>query len=481
MKIKWFFKRYALFIIILLLLIPLLLSLAIPAPYYYDKLRTVFLLQRFYIIFSTLVLILLIIAYPKIEKYKPRKWGDKKTLVSGALTILFFILAFSTQLDYDKILSEGISAGGYVNLDSSRWLAPRILTDADPVADLNRIIFQDSEKLRREVFIKNLNNIPQTSIIIMNSFWNDANGDGVLSDCKVWLEVNSNKIDISDSYEKAASNEKIWIRVTVPKTYLREGLNELVLSKECPDAIAITTQTTYTPRQSAEFKEEVWTYPSYNEFVMTIKQKNSFLFTLLFKLGFIFRVLASICLFITVFSYDFMAFLFKKAKLELGFAFIYSIFMYWFAVFIRGYWHLLSKVVAYATYVLLKISFLKPTIDLSSSINPIVGPQGFALGIADTCSGIESIGYFILAYSALVIINWKRIDIKKALLLFIPGLFGTILVNILRIYLLFIIAVKISPDFAINTYHTNAGLVLFIIYFLLFWLLSQKFIKKITN
>jgi exosortase/archaeosortase family protein len=202
------------------------------------------------------------------------------------------------------------------------------------------------------------------------------------------------------------------------------------------------------------------------------------LFNILFKLGFIFRVLAVVCLFIAIFGLDFLKFLFKKAKWEIVFAFVYSLFMYWFANFIRGYWLFLSKLVAYSNYALLKISFLQPAVNFSNPSLPFLGVPGFMLGIADTCSGIESLGYFVLAYSALVLINWNQINFKKALLLFVPGLIGTFLVNILRVYLLFIIGIFISRNFALNAYHTNAGMVLFIIYFIVFWPLAMKLMSK---
>jgi exosortase/archaeosortase family protein len=62
--------------------------------------------------------------------------------------------------------------------------------------------------------------------------------------------------------------------------------------------------------------------------------------------------------------------------------------------------------------------------------------------------------------------------------MFIPSSIGLFLVNILRVYLLIVIGASISPDLALTLFHTYAGIILFIIYFLLFWLTFYKWMKK---
>lgn len=480
-KINWAFKRYLLFVSILLLALPLVFSLLIHAPDFPLKLRTVFLLQRFYITFSALVLVLLIVAYNKIKGYKPARMDSKRAkqlIFFSALSVVLFALAFSTQLDYDRILSEGVGVDDRVNFDSSRWLAPRILSDLDVIKDKSNILYDDSDRLRREVVLEEIP-LGAGAEIVWNGHWQDADGDGALDkDCAVSLEVNNNTYDITSHYIGFGPGAKAWMSIIIDKNHLVQGKNSLIISKRCTDAIALTSQTTYINRQTSEFRQSRWSNPPFDEMVLFVKQDNGFLFSILFKLGFILRVLAVICLFIVVFGLEFLKLLLKKARWELVFSFVYSIFMYWFAIFIQGYWLLLSKLVTHAVYGLLKISLLSPTMDFSNPGLPFLGVSGFMLGIADTCSGIESLGYFVLAYSVLVLINWNDIDFKKALLLFIPGLIGTFLVNILRVYLLFIIGMFISQDFALNAYHTNAGMVLFILYFIVFWPLGMKIINR---
>lgn len=476
MRVRWFFKRYILFIIILLIIIPVLLSLFIHAPDYHFKLRTVFLLQRFYVTFSALVLILLIIAYNKIKDYKPAKTDARQIILFSALSLVFFALAFGTQTDYDKILSEGVSVDNRVRFDSSRWLIPRMLSDMDVIEDKSILIDDDSGKLRREIILEK---VPEEAEIIWNGYWEDRDGNGVLSDnCSVLLEVNTYFFNITEPYSNLETNKKGWMQITVDANHLVQGRNTLVISKECSDAVAVTSQTTYIKGATSKFRNDKWDYLSFDELVLYVRQDNSAVFKTLFKLGFVFRVFAVTCLFIAVFGIGFLRFLFRRARLELVFSFVYALFMYWFATIIRGYWLFFSKLVTYTTYALLRVSFLNPIMDFSNPTLPFLGVKGFTLGIADTCSGIESLGYFVLAYSILIIINWNSIDFKKALLLFIPGLVGTFLVNILRVYFLFLIGISISKSFALNAYHTNAGMVLFIIYFIIFWPLAMKFIKK---
>ncbi|MFH1134317.1 MAG: archaeosortase/exosortase family protein [Nanoarchaeota archaeon] len=106
-----------------------------------------------------------------------------------------------------------------------------------------------------------------------------------------------------------------------------------------------------------------------------------------------------------------------------------------------------------------------------------LGAEGFVAQIGDTCSGIESIGLFLGLFVVILAMDWHEINKKKMFLLLIPGLVGTILMNIFRITLLYIAGVLISPAFAIGMFHSNAGWVLFIIFFLAFWAVSYPWVK----
>ncbi|MBN2141840.1 archaeosortase/exosortase family protein [Candidatus Woesearchaeota archaeon] len=479
-KVPWFFRRYISFVLVTLLLLPLFLSIFINADGYHFQLRTVFLLQRMYVIFSALLLVLLITSHEKIKGYEPRKRDWKEPLAFALLAGLLFMLAFSTQIDYDHILSHGAEITDRMNFDAERWLSPRILSDTD--INPNRLYWleDDSDVLARQV---TLDKIPGNPEVRFHSYWADLDGNGAFSDCMITLGINNHSIDISEEYADSLRTSSTsqypetdhWVIIKVNQSLLMQGPNLLYLQKRCRDSISISSQDAYVNHQSYAFHDGKWDNLYYNELAFFIQQDDDATASILFKTGFILRAIALLFLFIAFFGLDFIWFIFQKAKIEIGFSFVYSIIMYWFSQYIRNYWLILSKLVSYGAYILMKISFLQPVLDFSDPSLPWLGVPEFMVGMADTCSGIDSLAYFILAYSLLVAINWRSINIKRAALLFIPGLLGALAMNVIRIYLLFIIGIYFSRDFALNAYHTNAGMVLFIIYFVIFWQLSLRF------
>ena len=104
--------------------------------------------------------------------------------------------------------------------------------------------------------------------------------------------------------------------------------------------------------------------------------------------------------------------------------------------------------------------------------------NSFSAGIAKTCSGIDSIFLFTALYLGVLAWDWKILNKKKMLVMFIPGLVGAFMLNIVRIFLLFLIGANISRDFALNAFHTNASAVLFLVYFAIFWWIFYKWMKK---
>ena len=50
--------------------------------------------------------------------------------------------------------------------------------------------------------------------------------------------------------------------------------------------------------------------------------------------------------------------------------------------------------------------------------------------------------------------------------------------NVLRLLLLILVGVHISPELAVGIFHTNAAWVLFIVYFFFYYLIAQKYMYK---
>ena len=109
---------------------------------------------------------------------------------------------------------------------------------------------------------------------------------------------------------------------------------------------------------------------------------------------------------------------------------------------------------------------------------PVVSFRDFVVGIARTCSGIDSILMFSFLYFGILAWDWKILNKKKAFSLFIVGVAGAFALNIVRIFLLILAGAYISKSFALNIFHTNASSVLFILYFFIFWKLSYKWMSR---
>ena len=110
------------------------------------------------------------------------------------------------------------------------------------------------------------------------------------------------------------------------------------------------------------------------------------------------------------------------------------------------------------------------------SAGPILGVEGFYVGISKVCSGIDSLLYFISLFAIIIVTNWKFINKNRMLILLVAGAIGTFFVNILRVFLLVIIAVKFSPKFAVDVFHTNAGWMFFLAYFIILWHFGRKWV-----
>ena len=177
-----------------------------------------------------------------------------------------------------------------------------------------------------------------------------------------------------------------------------------------------------------------------------------------------------------VFGFKFIKDFFKEHKKSLGIVVIGTIIVY---NIIRGFqnlWSYFSGFVARSTQYLL--SFFGTALLSFRGELPVLRFNNFMAGIAKTCSGIDSIFLFTALYLGALAWDYKILNKKKMLIMFIPGIIGAFMLNIIRIFLLFIIGSEISRDFALQAFHTNASAILFLIYFAVFWGFSYKWMKK---
>ena len=174
------------------------------------------------------------------------------------------------------------------------------------------------------------------------------------------------------------------------------------------------------------------------------------------------------------------------------FIFTVILFLYYRLVgWFQDSWLFFSSIVGKILFFVFSRFFENVTFMISPSAGPILGVEDFRVAISKVCSGIDSLLFFISLFAILVIINWKELDKKRMAILFIPGVIGTFMLNIIRVFSIIIAAVKIPDDFvllkmfnmtpeqfAVDLFHTNIGWILFLAYFIIFWHFGSKWVLK---
>lgn len=181
------------------------------------------------------------------------------------------------------------------------------------------------------------------------------------------------------------------------------------------------------------------------------------------------------CLFLLVFGFEFFRDLVVKLKLWSLLILGGIPFVYFLISQFQRMWGLLSGVVGNSVCFLL--NFIGASVLYYLEEIPVIVFHGFVVGIAGTCSGIDSILMFCFLFFGIMAWDWKTLDKRKSFCLFFIGVVFVFALNIFRIFLLIIIGVYISKDFALNVFHTNASSVLFLVFFAVFWKLSYNWIK----
>lgn len=152
----------------------------------------------------------------------------------------------------------------------------------------------------------------------------------------------------------------------------------------------------------------------------------------------------------------------------LSVVFVIGIFNFW------NLWPYFSRGVLESVKFLLSFTFSK--VEHILPITLVV--NDFAVSVAKACSGLDSLFMFIALFTLIGLVDYKKIDFVKYFIFFPIGMLGTYLVNILRVYLLIVVGVTISPELALTLFHTYAGMIMFIIYFAIFLKIVYKKILK---
>ena len=109
---------------------------------------------------------------------------------------------------------------------------------------------------------------------------------------------------------------------------------------------------------------------------------------------------------------------------------------------------------------------------------PLLRADGFSAVIGPPCTGITSLILFTGMFLFIVFLDWEKLN-KKALLWIYPvGAFGMFLVAFLRVYVLYLVGANWSPQFALAGFHNNAGWILFVLYFLVYFYYAYPLMKQ---
>ncbi len=180
---------------------------------------------------------------------------------------------------------------------------------------------------------------------------------------------------------------------------------------------------------------------------------------------------------IAVFNVKFIRDFVSGFRKELSIVSLMIVLYYSFNLFVRKSWAFLGNFVAKSVAFLLGLSF-DDVVLIDKGYNFNLGASGFVASIGDLCSGIDSIGLFTAIFVLILAYDWKLLNKKRMFFVGVIGIVGAILVNVLRVYLLYIAGIFVSAEFAVGLFHSNLGMILFIIYFVVFWLVFYKWVKK---
>lgn len=190
-------------------------------------------------------------------------------------------------------------------------------------------------------------------------------------------------------------------------------------------------------------------------------------------LRYLFPLAIVIFLFLAVFSLKFI----KIYKKSIILSFILAILFFQVSMFFKQYWEIFARGTTDAVAFILRFSFDDVIVRYQPG-GPLLGASNFAALIQSPCSGIEGLSLFLFLFILIVVIDHKEISWIKASIAGIIGLIGMFVVNILRIYLLYLVGIYYDARVAVTYFHTNIGWFLFIIYFVIYWLITYLLIRK---
>ncbi len=167
--------------------------------------------------------------------------------------------------------------------------------------------------------------------------------------------------------------------------------------------------------------------------------------------------------------------LLKSYRREILWALGMAVFFYLFLLAVYALWQPLATIVLFSVDGLLSLTGLTAVILPPHTLMF----DKFGITIAEFCSGVESIALFTSLYAVVGLLDWKRLNRRRYFIVFPFALLLLFGLNILRVYGLIMAGYYIDADIAFSLFHTYAGMVFFIIYSAIFWVIAYKHLLKI--
>ena len=167
--------------------------------------------------------------------------------------------------------------------------------------------------------------------------------------------------------------------------------------------------------------------------------------------------------------------IFKKTYNSL---FVFALATYIFYLFTQILWLLWGYLSVGVTKILFFIfSLFTSQTSMELGGNPTLTLLNFRVTIGAPCSGVEGASMFIGLFFLLMVYEFKNLHWKRASYVFVAGLAGVYIINIIRVALLVLVGTR-YPDFALGVFHSNLGWVLFSGFILALIYVSYNWMKK---
>ncbi len=177
----------------------------------------------------------------------------------------------------------------------------------------------------------------------------------------------------------------------------------------------------------------------------------------------IFMLLGYISLFVAILGKNFI----KKFSVDLSVIILLIIPSHLAPLLIDHFWQYSSRVT------LAGLSLLFSLLHIDGVIIPsefAVRMKDFSVIVGPSCAGIHSLTAFTVLYGAILLLASKDVAFKGyyAALFYAIGLFAVFLLNSIRVFLIILVGVYYSKDFAIHLFHETIGSVLLLSFFILY-------------